>query len=731
MKKILTLALLLLTCALHSANGDTTTVRSHNATHWSWYGQVDSWAVFPDTTHDFRKITLKYKLGCPSFGCSDWDYTTQIFVLRHTGVMDSTFSQSPHFTVDGNAVDSVAFSVNPVYVYYFDTAASAMDSMLASTVLISIYGDSLNPQTQTNILQVYPAGFYNYLFDSTGSVVDSAWVAGDSTYYNGQYDIWTKFEVIDPIEIARYITPYGNNLTGTWNNTWEFDITDYAPLLHDSVEIRAFYSGWSDGFTITLDYEMIEGTPPRTPKRVTNLWSGYFPYGDVNNPIENYLVPRMEYIAPGEVNSEVRIDITGHGFNGNENCAEFCPKMYYLNLDGIVQYQKLVWRENCGMNSLYPQPGTWLYDRSNWCPGDRVYPFSHELTPYATPGDSILIDMNMEAFVNVNNSNPGYQVDGQLITYGAPNFSLDAEMRSIIAPSSDPNMKRFNPVCNRPVVIIRNDGSTTLTSLTITYGVIGAPATTFSWTGSLAFLETDTVFLPTTYWFGTAAEFFATVSNPNGQADQYADNNTLQVAYVAPPEFVGDLVFECKTNNNGWEASYQLTDADGNVLFSRSNLANNTVYRDTIHVVSGCFQFRLQDAGKDGLSWWANNAGAGYMRIKKLNNQFVKIFNADFGTEIYQEFTVGYNVGQEEVTEAAVLEAYPNPTTGKLTIDFQASEPQAQILVFDATGRIISDQTVAAVAGNLSVDISGNSPGLYFVQLRSAEGVITKRIVLQ
>lgn len=724
---------LLLSAHVFANNGDTTTIRTHNATHWNWYGSTDNWAVFPDTSYHFRKITLKYKLGCPSGGCSDWDYTTQIFVRRHTGQYDSTVSHPAHFTLNGNAVDSALFGLTATYTNFFDTINGVMDSTLNATSQLIVFGDSLNPTVATDTLLLYPVDYYNYIYDSTGAVVDSTWIASDSTWYNGQYTVYTPYEIIEPVEIARYITPYGGSLANTWNNTWEFDVTDYAPLLHDSVEIRAFYSGWSDGFTVTLDFEMIEGTPPRDPLRVTTLWSGYFPYGDVNNSIENYLVPKSEFIGPNEVGSELRVDITGHGFGGNEDCAEFCPKNMYVFANSNQVYQKLVWRETCGLNALYPQAGTWLYDRANWCPGDRVYPYSFELTPFVTPNDSVLLDINMQPFTNINNSNTGYQVDGQLITYGAPNFSLDAELVSIVAPNSNSNVKRFNPVCNSPIIIIRNDGSTPLTSLVIDYGVTGAPASTFTWNGSLNFLETDTVYLPTINWYGTAAEFYATISSPNAGTDQYADNNSLKVPYVAPVEYIADLVFECKTNLDGNETSYQLTDASGNVLFSRSGLAASTIYRDTVHLSPGCYSFRLYDSGKDGLSFWANNSGAGYMRIKKAaNGNLVKIFGADFGTEIYQEFTVGYNIGQEEPELPSVFEVYPNPTNGKFTVDFQTSDPSAEITVLDYTGRVVSATQYETGGGlnSVSIDLSGKAPGLYIVQLRTKDGVQMKRIVL-
>jgi hypothetical protein len=356
------------------------------------------------------------------------------------------------------------------------------------------------------------------------------------------------------------------------------------------------------------------------------------------------------------------------------------------------------------------------------------------MTPFASPGDSVVVDVDMQPFVNISNSGPGYQFDGQLLTFGAPNFTLDAELLTIVAPSNNSNVKRYNPVCNSPIIVIRNSGSTSLTSLTITYGVTGATASTYTWTGNLAFLETDTVILPTTDWFGTAATFSVTISNPNLQADQYADNNSLSVPYLAPPVYIADLVFECMTNNYGWENSYTLIDANGNIMLDRNSLASNTMYRDTVHLAPGCYIFRHYDSGKDGLNWWANpNAGGGYTRIKKATTgAFVKLFNADFGTAIYQEFTVGYNIGEEEQIEVPVLEVYPNPTSGQVTIDFQSADPEVEIVVYDFTGRIVSQQTVVTqAANNLTIDLSGNAPGLYMIQMRTSTGVVTKKVVLQ
>ena len=162
--------------SLRANTGDTTVVRTHNASHWSWYGQFDNWAVFPDTSHHYRKITLKYKLGCPNSGCSQWDYTTQIFILRHTGMYDSTSAQLPFFTVNNTSPDSFLYSTTQTYIHFFDTLTSSTDSTLSNQLQIILYQNSSSPSTPTDTLFGWPANYWNYNYDSSGNIIDSTWV---------------------------------------------------------------------------------------------------------------------------------------------------------------------------------------------------------------------------------------------------------------------------------------------------------------------------------------------------------------------------------------------------------------------------------------------------------------------------------------------------------------------------------------------------------------------------
>ena len=165
MKK--TLSTLVITISFLTAfAGDTITVRSHNNIHMNWNGNYDQWAVFPADTNMYERIWLIYTLGCPTGGCSDWDYTTKISIRHRTGAIDSTLVQAPAFTVNGNVVDSVSYSNDTTWVHSYNTTTHLTDSAPSAILNIILYQNSSTPTTPTDTMVVWSANYYNHLFDS-------------------------------------------------------------------------------------------------------------------------------------------------------------------------------------------------------------------------------------------------------------------------------------------------------------------------------------------------------------------------------------------------------------------------------------------------------------------------------------------------------------------------------------------------------------------------------------
>ncbi|HEX5001647.1 MAG TPA: LamG-like jellyroll fold domain-containing protein [Bacteroidia bacterium] len=577
-------------------------------------------------------------------------------------------------------------------------------------------------------LFVWPAG-YSYIFDENGIVIDSIAAPAQNTvnvtpltYYN-----------VRPMymELINFITPYGINLNldGLNGKTWAFDVTDFAPVLKGMrhLEMR-------DGINqedIDIKFVFYEGTPPRDIKSVSEIWpSGSWVSPSYNDILsDKYFEPRDIVLDANASQFKIRSAISGHGQQG-----EFTPRTHIIKLNNTINFSRSVWKE-CATNPIYPQGGTWVYDRAGWCPGAAVDLKEFEITPNVTPGQTINLDYSLPVISNPGASN--YRINNQLVSYGPPNFTLDAAVDYIKTPSKRVEFERLNPLCNEPVIAIKNTGSTNLTSLTITYGRKGGTMSTYNWSGNLAFLQSIEVALPQPAWLSSSVnEFVAYVSNPNGGTDQYAYNDTLTSAFNTPAQLSNYLVFELKTNNLPAQNSYTLKDAQGGTIITRSSLSANTVYRDTVNLLNDCYIVSLNDAGDDGLTWWANSSqGSGYFRIRNANSGVVEMtFNSDFGDNIYQQFTVGYVLPVPEVNAPIQsFRVFPNPASDILNTEFSMPlNSKLKIRLMNVLGSQILSETVTATqpVEKFELDVSSVESGIYYVIAESGTNREVRKVVI-
>jgi len=739
------LAVFFTMCFLHKTTaqfnpGDTVRVRVHDDVDMTWYGNYDVLGVFPDTGISFRKIIMTYTMGCASGGCSDWDYTTKVELLHRTGALDSSLHTHSWFSVNGLAVDTLFAAYNPTFKTSWNTVDNVTDTVWNPLLTVLFYDSASVPPPVYDSSHVYICNYWNYTYDATGLVIDSIFVQADDTLINVGFYYYQLFPVIVPFELARVITPYGGYMKAGqqgFNNSWtfahEFDVTDFSLLLRDSLIIRAFYDGWSSGFSITLDFEMIVGTPPHNTKRIENLWRGGFAYQNSAHFETNYLPARQCVFEQQEVAARLRIIPSGHGFDNNVNCAEFCPRSYYIKINNNQVYNQLMWDNACGFNPIYPQAGTWIYNRANWCPGLQAKIYQHDITNYISHADTVIIDMDIQDYAWSGSQTPYYYIDAQLFTFGTPNFSLDAEVYDIISPTAKDAFARLNPICHAPKVVIRNSGAQTLNSLLIEYGYKGQTPLAFSWSGSLPFLETDTVVLPGNFYQnGMTDVFFVHVKNPNGATDENLLNDYMESFFSIPDIiFENQIVVEMKTNNAGWQNRWTITDTDGQVVALRENMSNNTVYKDTIQLQNGqCYIFELTDAGGNGLSFFVGNEGTGYVRLRKANSPAVlKSFNANFGSKIVYPFTIDNNAAVYSPDEDFGFNIYPNPTKNEFILETGGIEIN-NISVQSINGKRQVLDIIESNDDRIKLDTRNLTSGFYFVIIETASAPAVLKLLI-
>lgn len=567
---------------------------------------------------------------------------------------------------------------------------------------------------------------------------------------------WNVFERVNFTEVGRLITPYGtymannsNGFNNSWTHPYYYDITDYASLLKDSVNVRVRYEGWTDAFSAKIEFMLIEGPPAKTVESIRNVYNTYINYPN-SIAFENVAVAKTFPIAANVTSAKLRLIMTGHGSQG-----EFDPHNVSFKINGNMVFARLLWKNDCGMVAIAPQGGTWIFNRANWCPGEAVPVIEADITPYITPGQPVSVDLDFDDYTIQQGESAGYGVALDLITYSAEK-SNDVALEEIIAPNNDKNYLRYNPNCTRPIVRIKNNGKQNLSYAEISYGVKGGNKCYYEWTGNLFPNETALITLPAFDWNGldtTDRVFYAAAAWPNHQPDEYTLNNELYSRFDMTPKLDSVFVLYFKSNNRPEENSFVLRNENGDTVYQRSTFVNNGINRDTFYLSPGSYALDFNDydaqwEGGDGINWWLNTQNgfetAGQVNLRRLNGSIFKNFNGDFGSNIHYEFTVGYPLGYNEPkplcvapvhntavydVPAQTLQVYPNPAADAVTLSLSSGSLNGTLRVYTLTGRLVTERSITAQQYTLNT--ARFESGLYLLQYQNTRGeTSTARVVV-
>ena len=592
-------------------------------------------------------------------------------------------------------------------------------------VSVSTWGVVGNDVEWLDIVYGWPHDIIQVTSNELGDTIDTYAIEGDVTEYNNmQLNYFgIPFDVVDRYELGRYITPYGINLSlGNDGWTWIYDVTDYLPLLRDSVDLQC--GNWQE--LLDLKFAFIEGTPPRDVINVEAFWNGTYYLNSWDNNVQSH----QYSIAPNEEMFRLVTRASGHGFGQGNNCAEFCYNTHSVLVDSTEHWSWEIMQE-CADNPLYPQGGTWIYDRAAWCPGAPVATQRFELTPWVEGQSTFEVEYDI-----TDDPYGNYRMEGQIISYSAPNMSHDVELMDILSPNDRKVLSRWNPVCEDPVVMIRNNGSEPLEQCVFTYGIAGEEPQTYLYSSGtpLQFLETAEVSLPydvPTYTEGddeNVLDFIVSVDLVT-QADEEPSNGTAHTSFRRPPTWAYNdlddnrIIVWTKTNNVPSETTVELTDRNQNVIWSQSYTQANTIHRDTIELNSGCYRFTVFDYDDDGLTFWNNSDGGGYVRFKKVAGGNFATLEDDFGKSISQSFRFETNLISEvddivPVVDSPEVTVFPNPSQGYVRARLEGFDSEVEWVLRNSMAQEIMSGIFRPSNGLLlSFDMTNYAMGMYSLEV--------------
>lgn len=532
------------------------------------------------------------------------------------------------------------------------------------------------------------------------------------------------------VEIGRMITPYGSSFKNDWSFTWEVDVTDFAMFLRDSVEIDYLHSGYEPeelGWSLTIEFDILFGPPVALPISISEVYLGKYPYGRSGDPIENHLKPYSFAFNDKAAFGRLRIQHTGHGADRPSYCSEFCSRWREVWINNDVIDRRDLWKE-CGANPLYPQGGTWVYDRGYWCPGELQDPDIIDIPYYQ--GEQV-IRFKMEPYEAEENIQAEEVIGAYLIQYASPTHKHDVTIEKILVPSDNQLYSRLNPASFTPQIQFKNNGSEALRRLRISYGVAGFKKRTYTWQGLLNHGESIVISLPGEVDFKKGLNVFEVfLDAPNGKKDEWVLDNSMKSEFTSPKELPLNFLIRYKTNNHPEENLLYILDSKKDTVYHRKpeSVSPNSIYSDTLSLKPGKYEFYLTDSAGDGLEFWAKPlSGYGYLRFLDFSGNILHNFISDCGSGQFLAFHATANAMLDLSDTQNAFFLYPRRTKRNIELDAWLVNESILEVRFIADGELMASHIFNQFKeGVVNFDLGMLNPGRYIVEIY-VDGVLMHR----
>jgi hypothetical protein len=182
-----------------------------------------------------------------------------------------------------------------------------------------------------------------------------------------------------------------------------------------------------------------------------------------------------------------------------------------------------------------------------------------------------------------------------------------------------------------------------------------------------------------------------------------------------------------KLDNNPEEITWEVTDMNGDIVFSGGPYANaGEVINETMNFTqNACYFFTIYDAGGNGI------AAPGFFVLYYGSSSQI-ISGTSFGSQASAQFDVGGTVSTPEVELPAEINIFPNPMLDDGVIEFQLmTNERIEINLYNISGqkvRTLVDMNLGPAVHQLSFDVSGLNPGIYMLSGRIGDQVVVEKI---
>lgn len=283
-----------------------------------------------------------------------------------------------------------------------------------------------------------------------------------------------------------------------------------------------------------------------------------------------------------------------------------------------------------------------------------------------------------------------------------------------------------------PSVQIQNNGTSALTSASITITLNGATVSTGTYTGNLATYGVANVTCTPIPSFNGGNLVVTVTTTGDASAANNGVNATIGLATNAVSQYV---TVNITTDRYASETSWNIKNSSGAIVAQGggnwTDLAatGQTVQAPVLVTLnpSQCYTFEILDAYGDGICC---NYGNGAYSVVDMAGTVLGS-GGSFASSEQKAFKTGV-LGLNEM-ETIALNVYPNPASDVLNVTFEANNADFVITLTDLQGRVISSKEMTNLNGTqlVSFATANVAGGSYIVTVASNGTKTTKNVVIK
>jgi thiol-disulfide isomerase/thioredoxin len=279
-----------------------------------------------------------------------------------------------------------------------------------------------------------------------------------------------------------------------------------------------------------------------------------------------------------------------------------------------------------------------------------------------------------------------------------------------------------------PRVNIRNYGSEVITNLDIVYYVNNGTPDTYAWSGSLGYLDQESITLPAlSFDIEEENVLVAYTMNPNGFVDECPQNDEMELMTPEAVQTPNTVRLFLRTDANPEETTWELTNSSGEVLFSGGPYTVSGQTNQEIFDLEDddCYTFSIYDDGGDGLQT------PGLVMLFYGNNNII-YQGRDFGYSASVEFHASDPTGLPGITSEQFIRVHPNPLKDMGIIELNLSaDSDMELTLLNMAGQMIKKLAAGKyIAGSHQVYFNAGDfePGMYILSARIGDKQVMQKV---